>query len=195
MRDSNNRPQCLLLNADYTPLKLIDYRRAIIWSLKTINENISIEILSYHNDHSILGADNKKYFIPSLAKTKHYFNIYSRKIKFSRKNLFIRDDFTCQYCGNKFPINQLTYDHVIPKSKYKKYNRQIVTNWNNIVTSCAKCNKKKKDRTPHEAGMILLSEPRQPTYSHKFLPIHQDNPIINTETLDRLFLMGTKNEN
>lgn len=193
MRDYNNKPKCLLLNADYTPLKIIDYKKAIIWSLKTLDHDISVEILSYHNSHSILGADNKKYAIPSIARTKFYYNIYNRKIKFSRKNLFIRDDFTCQYCGNQFPINQLTYDHVIPKSKYKKCNKQIATNWNNIVTSCSRCNKKKKDRTPQEAGMILLNDPKQPMYSHKFLPIHQDDFIIHKEAFDALlYITDTK---
>jgi 5-methylcytosine-specific restriction endonuclease McrA len=96
------------------------------------------------------------------------------KVRFSRVNVFTRDHFRCQYCGEKKPMNALNYDHVIPRVRGGK------TNWENIVTSCYGCNDRKGSRTPEEAGMKLLRKPLQP-HSLPFtpsLPIGGDVPAI-----------------
>ena len=82
-------------------------------------------------------------------------------VKFSRINVLTRDNFTCQFCGDKKPMKELNYDHVVPRSKGGK------TEWTNIVTACYPCNSKKRNRTPEEAGMRLLHAPVKP----KSLPI------------------------
>jgi 5-methylcytosine-specific restriction endonuclease McrA len=162
---------CLLLNADFTPLKIISWQKAIVWSLKFNNDHsYAIEIIKYYADKYIRGTGDKTYPVPSVAKTMKYFNIYNRSLKFSRKNLFLRDNYTCQYCGNKLPEQHLTYDHIIPKSRCK--NKIFSTNWNNIVASCYICNKNKRDRTPEEANMYLLKEPKIPQYHPKYLPLY-----------------------
>lgn len=79
------------------------------------------------------------------------------KVKFCRKNIFIRDNYTCQYCGKQFCSEKLNFDHVIPQSRGGR------TNWSNIVTSCIKCNEYKDNRTPKEAGMMLLRTPVKPS--------------------------------
>lgn len=79
-----------------------------------------------------------------------------RKVVFSRKNLFRRDRNTCQYCGKRFPREELTIDHVVPVSKGGK------TNWVNCVIACRTCNTKKDCRTPAEAGMKLIRQPAKP---------------------------------
>jgi len=81
------------------------------------------------------------------------------KPKLSRLGVFIRDGFRCQYCGKRLSHRNLTIDHVIPRSRGGK------TEWTNVVTSCVSCNTKKGDRTPEEAGMTLLREPRPPLIS------------------------------
>lgn len=75
------------------------------------------------------------------------------------------------------PFSQLTYDHVIPKSRYKP-NIKRATNWDNVVTACIKCNNTKGNRTPEEAGMKLKNNPTKPRYAEKYLRWYLDIPII-----------------
>jgi 5-methylcytosine-specific restriction endonuclease McrA len=82
-------------------------------------------------------------------------------VKFSRINVLTRDQFQCQYCGERKPTAELNYDHVVPRSRGGK------TTWTNIVSSCVPCNSRKSNRTPAEAGMRLLKAPVCP----KSLPI------------------------
>lgn len=166
--------KCLLLNADHSPLKLISWQRAIIWSMKyEEDQNYGIEIIEYYHNKFIQGVRGKTYPIPCIAKSKKYFNLYNKKINFSRYNLFIRDNFTCQYCGMRLVQSQLTYDHIIPKCRFN-YNRKLSTNWTNIVTACRPCNHKKGNKTPAEAGMKLIKPAVEPQYTTKYLPWYQE---------------------
>jgi len=81
-----------------------------------------------------------------------------RPAKFSRQNIYARDKYKCQYCGQRFSSEELTYDHVIPRSRGGK------TEWENIVTCCVDCNRRKGGRTPAEAGMKLIRKPVKPTW-------------------------------
>jgi len=168
---------CLVLNADYTPIGIIDWRKAMIWSFRYSNEDYSsIDIIEYH-DEDIIVSSNGPMNIPSIIKTTQYFKIFNKRVNFSRKNVFIRDDFTCQYCDTKLPINKLTYDHVIPKSAWK--NESSPTCWTNIVTACIKCNLRKSNKTPAQANMPLKREPFIPQKSLKYLPLsYQLNTIL-----------------
>jgi len=89
-----------------------------------------------------------------LSRVKH-------DVKFSRRNVYARDGHECQFCGCAFEARELTYDHVLPRCRGGR------TTWENIVTSCKKCNERKSNRTPQEAGMRLLSHPVRP----KSLPL------------------------
>lgn len=82
-----------------------------------------------------------------------------RKLRFSRQNVFRRDNYSCQYCGKKFGKKDLTIDHINPKSKGG------ATSWVNITSACFKCNTKKADKTPTEAKMELLTQPFAPSWS------------------------------
>lgn len=164
-----DKNKCLLLNSDYTPIRILSWKQAMVIDFRhRYNPNTPIDIIDYHPDNFVQGANNKKYPIPSIIRIKKFFNLYQKSINFSRKNLFIRDDYSCQYCGRNFPNNQLTYDHVIPKSRYKP-NVKKSTNWTNIVTSCRACNAKKGNKTPQEAGMVLKNSPYIPKYDIKYL--------------------------
>jgi 5-methylcytosine-specific restriction endonuclease McrA len=84
--------------------------------------------------------------------------------------VLIRDNYTCQYCGKKFPVRQLTMDHVWPLSRGGR------KSWKNIVTACQKCNQKKGCKTPQEAGMRLLNKPQEP----KWLPSFRHDINVRT---------------
>ena len=173
-----NHKECLVLNADYSPLAIVSWQRSIIWYFRNQNEpNFGIEIIDFYQDDFIHSV-NKNYPIPSIAKTKKFFKINSQDIKFSRKNIFVRDDHTCQYCNKRFGHNELTYDHVVPKSKWD-YNFGSPTVWSNIVTCCLPCNRKKGGRTPKEANMPLKNLPFKPRKNPKYLPIAMKLATLN----------------
>jgi 5-methylcytosine-specific restriction endonuclease McrA len=154
--------KCLLLNADFSPLSVISWKKAIIWHIKyQDNPKYGIDIIDFYKDDYIQCANNKKYPIPTVAKTKKFYKTIYQNVVFSRKNIFIRDNFTCQYCSKILEYRDLTYDHVIPKALWD-YNRGTPTNWTNIVTSCVDCNRKKGNRTPKQANMHIKNLPIKP---------------------------------
>jgi hypothetical protein len=168
-----NHEDCLVLNADYSPIGIIDWRKAMVWSFRYTNFQYSgIEIIDYYNNDYIMGV-RKHLKIPAVVKTTKFFKVHSHNVIFSRKNLFIRDDYTCQYCGDKPSVSQLTYDHVIPKSKWP-YPKTSCTSWTNIVTACFKCNCRKGNKTIQQAGMTLKNQPVVPQKTRKYLHVmHQ----------------------
>lgn len=170
MRNENSK--CLVLNADFSPLSIISWKRALIWSIQyDKNHNMGIEIIDFYKNDYILGTNNRKYPIPAVVKTKKYFKTYNHKVNFSKRNLFIRDDYTCQYCGVKKDFKELTYDHVVPKSVWRHKNLSP-TNWTNIATACVNCNRRKGNKTPKQANMPLRTIPIEPFKSIKYLPVY-----------------------
>ena len=103
--------------------------------------------------------------IPAVARLRRAPPREKRDVKFSRVNVYQRDDHRCQYCGVRKRARELTYDHVIPRA------RGGLTNFENIVTCCVRCNSKKDSRTPEEAGMRLLKLPRKPRTLAMVMPI------------------------
>jgi 5-methylcytosine-specific restriction endonuclease McrA len=103
--------------------------------------------------------------IPRIILLKVYDRLPRKEVKFTRQNLFERDDYTCQYCGKKFLPKDLNFDHVIPRDQGGK------TTWENIVCSCISCNTAKGNRTPVEARMKLLRRPTAPRW-RPFVHIH-----------------------
>lgn len=163
---------CLVLNADYSPLAIIPWKKALVWSIKYENNpKYGVEIIDFYKNDFIMGVNQKKYPIPAVSKTKRFFKIHNQQITFSRKNIYIRDNYTCQYCYKVYDTNLLTYDHVIPKSKWN-YQSGSPTSWENIVTACVDCNRKKGNRTPKQANMTLKNLPIEPNKNIKYLPVH-----------------------
>jgi 5-methylcytosine-specific restriction endonuclease McrA len=93
---------------------------------------------------------------PSVVRLKNWDSSIKLGVKFSRVNVFTRDNFKCQYCGSQKGLKELTFDHVLPRSSGGK------TYWENIVSSCYPCNSKKSNRTPEQAGMKLKRKPFRP---------------------------------
>ncbi len=102
--------------------------------------------------------------IPPIILLSHYTGYPLLSVKLTRKNVYKRDNYTCQYCGKKFPPEYLNIDHVIPRHRGGK------TTWENVVCSCLWCNLKKGGKTLEESGMKLLRKPRAP----QCLLIHQE---------------------
>ena len=94
--------------------------------------------------------------VPSVLLLRRYDRMLLREMKFNRQNLFERDGHRCQYCGESFSPKELNMDHVVPRDRGGK------TTWENIVTACIRCNSRKGNREPMEAGMRLLRQPVRP---------------------------------
>lgn len=140
----------LLLNASYEPLNICSWQRAVALMHKGKAEEVE------YQDFMI----NSTMPAPSVIKLRYYVAVPYKELPFNRKNILERDDYTCQYCGKK--THKLTLDHVHPKSKGGEYS------WENIVAACPKCNQKKADRTPEEAGMKLKRNPFKPQNYYRF---------------------------
>jgi 5-methylcytosine-specific restriction endonuclease McrA len=104
----------------------------------------------------IVHTVNQSVIVPSVLLLRGYDRILLQDMKFNRQNLLERDDFRCQYCGKVFAPKELNMDHVLPRD------RGGGTSWENVVTSCIRCNSRKSNRLPNEAGMKLLKEPKRP---------------------------------
>jgi 5-methylcytosine-specific restriction endonuclease McrA len=143
--------QTLLLNASYEPLKVVHWQKAI-----TLLCQGKVEVVSVY-DREIRGV-RITFKLPSVIRLLRYIKIKRRfdYVPFSRANIYARDGHSCQYCGGRFPTAELTFDHVVPVAQGGR------KDWENIVTCCVGCNRKKGGRTPNEAGMHLLRAPKRP---------------------------------
>jgi 5-methylcytosine-specific restriction endonuclease McrA len=137
----------LVLNASYEPINICAARRALILVLKGV---ASAEETSLNSVHS---ARNTMH-LPSVIRLLEYRRIPRQTRALSRKNILMRDRYTCQYCHKTLPSAELTLDHVIPRSRAGE------SNWENLVACCNPCNNRKGNRTPDEAGFKLLRQPR-----------------------------------
>ena len=140
----------IVLNFDYTYLNMIDWRRAICFVVTD-----RAEILKAKEDEVISNA-TKSVAIPKplvIRLLNMVKGMFSKKVPFTYKNIFIRDGYKCQYCGSK---SELTVDHVVPRSKGGK------SSFENCVAACRSCNNYKGDKDLREAGMHLMKEPQTP---------------------------------
>lgn len=146
--------RCVVLNGDYSFLNTVSWRRAV-----TLVMSGKTEVLKYA-DRAIKLANGSVFQVPLLIKLlKVIRTIYRNKVPFSKRNVMIRDNYKCGYCGCN---DELTIDHVIPISRGGK------TEFDNCIACCIKCNTKKKDRTPTESRMYLQKRPYAPTISEFF---------------------------
>jgi len=102
---------------------------------------------------------NRDIPVPRVIALRDFDRLPQRHVRFSRTHIFMRDQYTCQYCIRELPKAQLNLDHVMPKSRGGK------TSWDNVVTSCHTCNRVKGNRTPQEAHMPLNKKPKRPAGS------------------------------
>lgn len=144
--------KALLLDASYYPIQIVDWKKAMILFFTD-----RAEVIEHHDDIEI-NSTYETFKLPKVLRLFQNFRNFA-EVKFNRSNVFYRDKHKCLYCGDKYDQKELTFDHVIPKS------RGGPTSWDNIVTCCHACNNKKANRTPEEAKMPLLSRPKKPKWT------------------------------
>ena len=150
----------LVLNTTYEPLNVCSVRRALVLLFKG-----KAELLE--RSGAALRSERAAYDVPLVIRLNAYVRIPRRAAsgRISRRAVFARDRHRCQYCGSE---HHLTVDHVVPRS------RGGADTWDNLVTSCAPCNRKKGDRPLHLAGLRLARRPRAPEPA-AFVLLHVDS--------------------
>jgi 5-methylcytosine-specific restriction endonuclease McrA len=138
----------LVLNASYEPLNIVPARRALTLVLGG-------KALVEERSKYVIRTSKINVPIPSVIRLLSYRRIPRQNRSISRKGILLRDAGTCQYCRAKLPPKDLTLDHVIPRSRAGE------STWENLVACCFPCNNRKGNRTPQEAGMVLVKAPRQ----------------------------------
>ncbi|MBS7741656.1 MULTISPECIES: HNH endonuclease [unclassified Chelatococcus] len=141
----------LVLNADYRPLS---YYPLSLWNWQDAIKAVFLDRVNIVSEYeTTVRSPTFEIRLPSVVSLKTYIQA-SRQPAFTRFNVFLRDRFTCQYCQSR---DDLTFDHVIPRSKGGQ------TTWENVVTACAPCNLRKGDLLPRHAEMWPAQQPYQPT--------------------------------
>ncbi|HEY4243159.1 MAG TPA: HNH endonuclease [Kofleriaceae bacterium] len=141
----------LLLSRGHEPIQIISWQRAL-----TLLALEKVDVLEEYA--AFARSPSRKVAVPAVVRLKKVVRRPDSPVKFSRVNIYARDKHRCQYCGKDCTPQELTYDHVIPRS------RGGATTWENIVSACYTCNRKKAARTPSEAGMKLAKRPVRPTW-------------------------------
>ena len=139
--------QVLLLNQNGEPLSLITGIRAIVLLLKG-----KVTAYAYFEDEQIRSA-RQTFRVPSVIGLTYYVTIPgARRVKLNKRNLLVRDDFGCKYCGEYLSERAVTIDHILPTSRGGKHE------WPNVVASCKPCNNAKGKHTPQEAKMPIMGK-------------------------------------
>jgi 5-methylcytosine-specific restriction endonuclease McrA len=146
----------LLLSPLYEPMMTITWRKAIC--LVTLGK---VEIIEEYDRN--VRSTSIVIRLPSVVRLINRFRRQRKHVRYSKTNVFARDRWTCQYCGQRKSSDQLTQDHVIPRSRGGK------TCWENVVTSCIECNTRKGNRTPEQARMTLRARPYRPDWVPMFV--------------------------
>lgn len=160
---------CLALNASFEPLNIVPARRAVRLVLDG-----KAEILEVDGDHHFR-SEREAVPCPSVIRLVRFVHVPRRfRRQVTNTFLFARDGYSCQYCGrhrSELRGRQfLTRDHIVPIS------RGGGNTWDNVVTSCSPCNNRKANRLPEEAGLTLLTVPREPNYVHLVWAVRRVTP-------------------
>lgn len=168
----------LVLNRSYLAVHVVDARRAFSLLYKEDAEVVTVEDERYatydwdtwkevaeardrfpEGEYDWVQTVSFRIPVPKVIRLFGYDRVPGRKLKFNRRNLYARDENTCQYCGRRQPTSELTLDHVIPRS------RGGPTGWANVVVACTRCNSRKGGRLLHQTGMKLIRPPAMPKRS------------------------------
>lgn len=187
--------RALVLNRNWTPISTTTVRRALVLLCRsaasaicpTTYEVFDLEAWIARSIEQAAGlARDRVLRTPRFAIEKPevillvgYAGIPRREVSFSRRNLYRRDGYSCQYCGRRRPLEELSIDHVLPRSRGGK------TTWENCVLACVRCNTKKANKTLRESGFQLLRAPGKPTWSPLLESIPQVHPPSWRKFLER----------
>jgi 5-methylcytosine-specific restriction endonuclease McrA len=160
----------LVLNRSWRPVHVTTVRRALCMVFRDAAKIVCPASLQTYDfaswievpipDHaSAIRSPSVSIAAPEIVVLAHYNRVPCHQAPFTRRNLFLRDDYTCQYCGKRGPSSKLSVDHVLPRS------RGGSTSWENCVLACVRCNARKANHTPQEAGLNLLRQPTRPRWT------------------------------
>ena len=171
---------CLVLNRNWQPVTFLPVKVAIVTAMRdmaSVLDPVSYYLMTFEDwcetkpeDGRWITTAHDPVPAPEVIVLKKYEERPPRAASFSRPNLYRRDDYTCQYCGEALPGRELQIEHVVPRS------RGGPTTWENCVAACESCNQRKADKTPSEAGMKLKTNPSRPNWTPR-LAIPRDQPI------------------
>lgn len=157
----------LVLNRHWTAVHVTTARRALILlygdHAKVVTEDYAThdfdswrELSVYVDTMKKITTPSYQIAIPEVIMLSRFNKFPPRQVKFSRRNIYLRDNHTCQYCGVLPPKDEITIDHILPRSRGGK------TTWENVVLACIRCNTRKGSKLPNEAGLKLRSDPKKP---------------------------------
>lgn len=159
----------LVLNRSYLPVHVTSVKRAFALLYQGVAKAVDEQYRTFDFEswrelalelhHERVGVVGGFVRVPRVLVLIAYERVPKRHVRFSRFNIYSRDNNSCQYCGQRFPRVDLNLDHVIPRS------RGGISSWENIVCSCHACNRRKGGRTPEEAHMKLIRKPRRPEWT------------------------------
>lgn len=161
----------LVLNRLYQPVHVTSVKRALSLLYQGVARAIDNQYRLYEFsdwaqlsalNHDSIGTVSRRIRIPRVLVLLAYEHLPRGKVRFSRLNIYARDNDSCQYCGRQLTRSELNLDHVLPRSQGGK------TSWENVVCSCLPCNLKKGGRTPSQAEMKLLKKPVRPRWTPFF---------------------------
>ena len=162
-------PPALVLNADYRPL---NYFPLSLWGWQDVVKAVFLQRVDIVQKYEcLISSPSYQFELPSVIALKEYVH-QTRNPAFTRFNVFLRDKFSCQYCSKSFSASELTFDHVIPRSKGGK------TVWENVVAACTGCNLRKANKMPGKKGVNPVRSPVRPSSfqlqenGRKFPPNH-----------------------
>jgi len=164
----------LVLNRNWVAIATITVRKAMTLLYRGAAQAVCPETFQVHDFESwselsvIEGQQHIKTVtleirVPEVILLTVYGRVPPREVVFSRRNLYRRDTYSCQYCGAMPGTQELTIDHVLPRSRGGR------TVWSNCVLACVPCNARKRNRTPKEAGMRLLGVPVKPDWNPRLV--------------------------
>ena len=144
----------LVLNSDFRPLS---YFPLSLWSWQDTIKAVFLKRVNIISEYEeVIHSPSLEIKLPSVIALKEYVS-HSRRPAFTRFNVFLRDKFCCQYCNIIFPADQLTFDHIRPRSLGGR------TTWTNVVTACRVCNFKKGNKLLNVSGVNLIKNPERPS--------------------------------
>jgi 5-methylcytosine-specific restriction endonuclease McrA len=159
----------LVLNRNFQPVRVTHARRALtllfVGSARALDPEYEPHDFERWRDfgaiagYEVIGTLSGPVSVPRVLQLVRYGRVPATTIRLSRRNVYMRDDFTCQYCGVRMASRELNLDHVVPRALGGK------ATWENLVTSCRRCNFEKGSATPEGAGMRLLRLPSRPSWS------------------------------
>jgi 5-methylcytosine-specific restriction endonuclease McrA len=159
----------LVLNRSYVPVHVTTARRAFSLIYQDVARVVNAEYrtLAFEEwvsadgscDGDSVGTPSGAIRLPRVIVLRHFDRVPRRHVRYSRVNVFARDKYTCQYCGERPPRAELNLDHVVPRALGGR------TTWENVVACCVECNRRKGGRTPHQARLRLQRRPERPRWT------------------------------